>query len=144
MCLLVPLFLGAAVLIAAEPRKDAAKDDVAKMQGNWTLVSGTRDGKEFSKEDLKSALLVVKGNTFKITSKSGSVGTGAEGTFSLDPSKTPKTIDSTTGGKVSLGIYEVTADEEKVCFAPPGMPRPTEFSSKPGSKHLLQVWKKAK
>jgi uncharacterized protein (TIGR03067 family) len=47
-------------------------------------------------------------------------------------------------GQISLGIYEIAGDDYKVCFAPPGKDRPKEFSSKPGSGYILQVWKRAK
>jgi hypothetical protein len=32
----------------------------------------------------------------------------------------------------------------RVCFAPPGKPRPREFATKPGSSHTLHVWKRVK
>jgi hypothetical protein len=40
------------------------------------------------------------------------------------------------------GIYELDADMYKVCFPPPGKDRPREFSSKAGSSHLFQIWKR--
>jgi len=43
-----------------------------------------------------------------------------------------------------LGIYELEPDSYKVCFAPAGKPRPTEFASTPGSGQILQLWKRQK
>ena len=47
-------------------------------------------------------------------------------------------------GKTMLGIYELTGDTYKVCFALPGGERPKEFASKPGSKTMLIVMKREK
>jgi uncharacterized protein (TIGR03067 family) len=49
-----------------------------------------------------------------------------------------------TEKEVKLGIYELDGDRYKVCFAPAGKPRPSEFASKPGSGSLLQAWKRKK
>ncbi len=42
-----------------------------------------------------------------------------------------------------LGIYELEGDRYKVCFAPPGKARPDDFTSKPGTGYILQVWQRA-
>ena len=47
-----------------------------------------------------------------------------------------------TKKEVMLGIYELDGDHYKVCFAPTGKPRPSEFASRPGSGNFLQVWKR--
>jgi uncharacterized protein (TIGR03067 family) len=67
----------------------------------------------------------------------------------LDPTKKPKAIDAVRSegmdkGKPMLGIYELEGESQKVCFAPVGKERPTEFSSAAGSGHVLTVWKRAK
>jgi len=50
-------------------------------------------------------------------------------------------MDSTSSEKETvLGIYELERDSYKVCFAPAGKPRPTEFASIRGSGQILQVW----
>jgi hypothetical protein len=46
--------------------------------------------------------------------------------------------------ELSLGIYELEPDRYKVCFAPAGKPRPTNFSSEPGSGQILQLWERQK
>ena len=65
-----------------------------------------------------------------------------KGTSTINPMNRPKTVDfvPTEGagaGQTNLGIYEIEGDAQKVCFAPPGKDRPTEFASKPGSWHTL-------
>jgi uncharacterized protein (TIGR03067 family) len=133
-------------VLTAGGAKDARKE-LKKLQGTWMLVSGARDGKKFTDEEIKQSRLIIKGNRFSIPKSD--VGTGQEGTFTIDPGKTPKQMDATTGsgpdkGKTWLGIYELEGETYKVCFAPPGKDRPKEFSSKPGSGRLLQVWEREK
>lgn len=43
-----------------------------------------------------------------------------------------------TEKEVMLGIHALDANGYKVCFAPAGKPRPTEFASTPGSGYILQ------
>ena len=130
-------------LIAADA--EDAKKDLDKLQGTWVLVAGERDGKKFTEEEVKKTKLFIKGETFRIPESS--VATSEDGIIKIDPSKKPKEMDSTTGsgpdtGKIWQGIYKLHGDTYKVCFAPPGKERPKEFSSKAGSGHLLQVWKR--
>jgi uncharacterized protein (TIGR03067 family) len=69
--------------------------------------------------------------------------TARAGTFKLDATKNPREMDSTSDEKeVSPGIYELEPDSYKICFAPAGKPRPTKFSSEPGSGQILQVWER--
>ena len=131
----------AAVLIAADSGDDAAKKDLAKFQGNWTLISAERDGKKTPEEEAKKIKLTVQGNKFVLRKDSVVI---SEGTMTLDASEKPKEIDETitTGpnkGKVFSAIYEIDDEQHKICFAPAGKERPTEFSS--GSGRLLQVWR---
>jgi uncharacterized protein (TIGR03067 family) len=45
-------------------------------------------------------------------------------------------------GKTCLGIYRLEGDTQHVAFAPPGKPRPTEFTTKSGSATMYHVWKR--
>ena len=69
-------------------------------------------------------------------------------TITLDPAKSPKTIDYdvTDGpnkGNKQLGIYELSNDTFKSCFAAPDAPRPTEFKSESGDRQTYSVWTRA-
>ena len=55
-------------------------------------------------------------------------GTKTEGTFKLDPTKKPRTIDLTLDDKTSQGIYELNGDSLKIVLAEPGQPRPKDFN----------------
>jgi len=124
----------------------AVKQDLAKLQGEWTMVSGSADGQPMPDDMLKQMKRVCKGDE-TTTTMGGQLFIKAK--ITLDPSKTPKTIDYVmldgfTKGKTQLGIYEVDGDTFKSCFAAPGAERPTDFTSKPGDRRTLSVWKRQK
>ena len=142
--MLLPAALTAGLVMAADAKDDANKKDMDALQGKWQLVSLTRDGKD---QDVpKDAVRVIKDNTYTVTPRPGVTITG---TFKIDATAKPKTIDMTAtsgdnAGKTSLGIYDLDGDTLKICWAPPGKDRPTEFKSAEGSGVLLSVQKKAK
>jgi uncharacterized protein (TIGR03067 family) len=117
-------------------------NDLDAMQGTWYLISAMEDGKALPEDHVKQTTIVVKGNTFRFPGLAEDA-TSKEGTFKLDPTKNPKEMDSASDQKeVSLGIYELKPGTYRVCFAPPGKLRPTNFSSEPGSGQILQVWQR--
>lgn len=132
------------VLLAADTSDDAAKNDLAKFQGNWSLISAERDGKKTPEEDARKIKLAIQGDKYVMRRDSLVV---SEGTFKLDPTKKPKEIDETITAGPNMGmvfqaIYEIVDDEHhKICFAVGGKARPMEFSSESG---LLQLWKRDK
>lgn len=137
--------LTAGLAFAADAKNDATKKDEAKFNGTWKAVSVEVDGKKLPKEAVDKTSLTVKGDDYTFHRGNEEI----KGKHKLDASKTPKTIDAVRSqgpdkGKPLLGIYELTDDTYKVCFAAPGGERPTEFSSKPGSKHRLIVMKRVK
>jgi uncharacterized protein (TIGR03067 family) len=119
-------------------------NDLDLMQGTWNLVSAMENGKALPENEVKQTTIVVKGNTFRFPGLAEDA-TARAGTFKLDATKNPREMDSTSDEKeVSLGIYEIESDSYKICFAPAGKPRPTKFSSEPGSGQILQVWERQK
>ena len=74
------------VLVVGQARADD-KEDKEKLQGEWSLVSFELNGKSGKIPDAKYKF---EGNSFYATSTSGGDG---EGTFAIDSSKKPKTID---------------------------------------------------
>jgi uncharacterized protein (TIGR03067 family) len=123
-------------------------DDQGKLRGTWITVSQISDGKVILDEKTPApsgpvVQLVYDGNQWTV--KSGDK-TFAKGTFKIDAAKSPKEIDVMNDrGKVTLqGIYEVKDDTYRYCVVPAGKARPTEFTSKPGSGHILMVCKREK
>jgi uncharacterized protein (TIGR03067 family) len=139
------LFAMAVVVLclAADSPKDAAKKDQEKLQGDWVLASGERDGEQLPEDLIKSLKRTVTGDKSVVTRDGQAVATG---TFTLDPSKKPKAIDFKLEGmdQPIHGIYDLDGDTFKLCYAAPGEERPKEFATKAGTGHTLAVWKKAK
>ena len=125
---------------------EAVKNDMAQLQGEWSMMSGIADGQPMPEEMLKHMKRICKGDETTVTT-AGQIFLKAKVT--IDPSKKPKTIDyqmteGPTKGKKQLGIYEVDGDTLKSCFAKPDAERPTDFTSKPGEGRTLSVWKREK
>ena len=79
--------------------------------------------------------MTFTGDTFVVTLADGSI--PIKGTYRLDPTRDPKTIDwnDTIGedaGKTLLAIYSLEGDRLVFCAAYPGQERPTEFRTRPG------------
>jgi uncharacterized protein (TIGR03067 family) len=141
-----------AVMLAAsdQPADEASKKDVERMQGDWALTSLIREGERFPDDDAQALFRTIKGNEYTLYRFNKVIG---RGTWVLDATKTPKTIDfqpvapaGQTGGtlKPSLAIYEFEDEKLKICVALPGRDRPTEFISKPGSGLNVGVWEREK
>jgi uncharacterized protein (TIGR03067 family) len=151
--LIVPLLLvGLLSHLLAGPTpsmQELVRKDYERLSGTFQLVSGTIDGQPLPEDVRKQTRLVTDMNKFTV-SAGGEAGTSSGGTFTIDPTKSPKTVDSLQGagpdkGKTVLGIYEIIDDNHKrACWATVGKPRPADFTSDPGSGHILQVWERIK
>ena len=139
------MITGLGVLLAACSRQappSAPKTDLDRLQGTWNLTLAMKDGKPLPDDKVKQTTIVFKGDTFRFPG-SAEYATSREGTIKLDESKTPKEMDAISAEKeVMLGIYRLEENGYKVCFAPAGKPRPTEFTSTPGSGYILQAWER--
>jgi uncharacterized protein (TIGR03067 family) len=129
----------------AEDKPDVEME-LKKFQGAWTFESSEFGGQKLPADQLKDFVLTYDGA--KHTVKNGTQMIQA-GTQTLDPSKSPKTIDVTLTegpmkGVVLLGIYEIDGDTLRVCFDLGGKERPKEFKSAPGSQTSVNVHKRAK
>jgi uncharacterized protein (TIGR03067 family) len=132
------------VLVADGGAQDAAKKELARLEGEWSMVSGEIDGQPLPEQMRKSAKRVAKEGETTVTIN-GQLFMKAK--FTIDPTKKPKAIDYTftggpTAGKTQLGIYELDGDTVKFCFSAPGKDRPADFSTKEGSGRTLSVWKR--
>ena len=132
------------LLIAAD-KEGAAKVDLKKMTGTWTMVSGEEEGKQLPKKTVKAARLRIKGEEHTVKVGEDTM----KGTHKLDPTKKPKTIDAFASegdlkDKPMPGIYEVEGDTMRVCFAQPGKDRPTEFRAPEGSGRVLITYQRLK
>jgi uncharacterized protein (TIGR03067 family) len=134
------------VLLLGADKKDDGKKDMAKLEGEWSMVSGERDGQALPEDLVKDAKRVAKAGETTVTIGGQQF---LKAKFTVDPSKKPKAIDYTVTegpnkGKTQLGIYELDGDTVKFCFAAPDKERPKEFKTAAESGLTLSVWKREK
>ena len=143
-----PLISLCAVLfcISAIPIQDnAVKDELKRLQGHWVRVSCHADGQLTEDGDRppdKQVKLEITSNRF------------ASMPFVIDVTKTPYHIDlqdvGPKGKQFTLpGIYELKGDVLKICLPFPFEgkydqihKRPTEFVSKKGENHVVEVYRR--
>jgi uncharacterized protein (TIGR03067 family) len=135
------------LLTADETKDEAIKKDRKHIEGTWRVVALEVNSNKAMEEDAKK-LSVVNGSdgTWALYSEGRKI---SKGTSTFDPTKKPRTIDFTPTegegkGNTYLGIYELGEKTRKMCFAPPGKERPTEFSSTPGSEIILVTFEREK
>jgi len=146
MVLKVLTILAAGLLIAADDTKKEEKDkdkDAKNIIGEWKMVSMERDGKQAPEEESKDVTVTFAAEN-KVTIKTPKE--DISGTYKLDASKKLKelTIEADDGKKL-FGIYKLDGDKLTICAVTESEEdRPTEFSTKEGSKARLVVLKREK
>ncbi len=124
---------------------DPAAADRAKLQGTWVAESGEKDGQPLPDDALRQIWLDINGDEIAFH-PSGNVPVRV--TFTLDPTRKPKTLTMTAQngpdrGKSVPAIYEVEGDRLKLCHdTNKGEKRPTTFAAPQGSDLLLLVLKR--
>jgi uncharacterized protein (TIGR03067 family) len=143
------LLISLTTLVISQARGEdtqAAKKDLAQLQGEWAMTTGVRDGQSLPDEMLKNSKRSCKGDETTVVVGGQLL---MKTKFTLDPSTKPKSIDyqitgGSNAGKTQLGIYELDGDTVKFCFATPGKDRPTDFTTKAGDGRTSSVWKREK
>ena len=132
---------------AEPPNDELVKKDQKQIEGIWRVVALEVYGNKSTDEDAKK-LTVINGpdGTWSLCSEGKEL---MKGTSTIYPTQKPKIFDFTPTegdqkGQVHLGIYILGEKTRKLCFAPPGKARPTEFSSTPGSDHILVMLEREK
>jgi uncharacterized protein (TIGR03067 family) len=133
------------LLLGADAPKSDLDKEYERFRGTWKFVSIETDGMKVPEATFKDATLILDGEKFSYKDANGTV----HGTFSVEPAKKPKLIaitftDGPEKGQTLLGIYDLEGDVYKVCLAVLGKGRPTEFASKQGSGHVLEILKRQK
>jgi uncharacterized protein (TIGR03067 family) len=131
----------ALLLLAAEPPNDAAKKDLEKIQGRWTVQQAQREGKDAPDQLREKMAVKIDGSKLDIDDSESARKEIAE--INLDPSKSPAAIDlkiSRPGNNETLfGIYKIDGETLSICWTKHGGERPNEFKTKPGSDQVLFV-----
>lgn len=134
----------ACFITAALAADDQTKKVLETLQGKWSVQSIELNGNTIANEDIKLWELKISNNSYtvKIGEKT------EEGTFKIDVSKKPMTVDAfpTSGessGQKRLGIFEFDGEKAKACFATANREvRPTKFAADEGSEQFNWIFKK--
>jgi uncharacterized protein (TIGR03067 family) len=121
---------GSGLLLFVLKREDPSKmTDKEKLKGTWQAVSGEEGGKALADDFVKNYKAVFTDDKVKLSA----TGDKGEGTYTIDQTKKPKTIDiRVSDTEKAIGIYEVDGDTLKLCMVEDkdGNARPTEFAGK--------------
>jgi len=137
------LVAGAATDVVVQD--DQVKVDRERIAGTWRVVALEVNGNKASETDARKLSVINHADgTWSLSSDGKEV---ARGTSEIDPTQSPKTIDfvpsdASAPGSRYLGIYELGETTRRLCFAPLGKERPTEFSSTAGNQHLLVTFER--
>lgn len=124
------------LVLAADATKDATN-----IEGTWIVVSASKDGKE--NDEIKGEKITFKGGKVTVSKKKKN----EEGTYKIDPSQNPKTIDVTGEGKdgTHRGIYKLDGDKLTLCIADEASEgRPKDFTAKEDDGKMVIELKREK
>jgi uncharacterized protein (TIGR03067 family) len=133
-----------AVIAADEPKK---KDDAQAFQGNWSVVSMSMGGQPTPEAFVKNLRCKFEEKTYNNTIAGQVI---EEGSYAIDPVKTPKTVDfeikkGHDQGKKQLGIYKIEGDKLTLVLTQAGSTtRPDSFKIEAGAPMLEVVLERVK
>ncbi len=141
-------FVLAAPLALRADSGDDVRKELKALEGKWKAVGMEARGKSFPKDAIPAFTFMV-GADGKSTSQSFQGEYDA--TITVDPRKSPKTIDNlhvsgAQKGKKQYGIYKLEGDRWTVCMTQPGVEegaRPKDFTTK-GSLNVVFVFERSK
>jgi uncharacterized protein (TIGR03067 family) len=132
--------------IAGDDPREAARKDLASLQGAWSLVAMESEGRSIDPGEFEGWGSVYEGDRLTLKTKDA---VRRRGIVTLDPTRNPRAmntwdLDGPFADQTVPGIYELDGDNLKLCFARPGEKRPTEFTTKSGTGFLVVVYKRQK
>jgi uncharacterized protein (TIGR03067 family) len=120
---------------AGAPRTGAA-DDLRQLQGTWQVVSAEQNGEPVKSDTLTNIMVIVTGTSYRTMGASQA----DRGTFTIDPSQSPKQMDLKSGdGEALAAIYELGPDHMRVCYGREGADRPTSFTTSNSDARFLMI-----
>jgi len=140
--LMLPGLIAATWLLPNQ--EDAAKKDLAAMQGTWALVSMEVDGQAVDADKLKSTTLTIKDSKYTLLARKQQ----HEVELTLDPSKTPKTVDmkfldGPNKDRIGRAIYQIDGKTLKICRGlDPQQDRPESFKTEGQINYFVMVWER--
>ncbi len=130
-------FLMTLLSAPAPVKQDLDRDEFAKVQGTWQIVTAEVSSRPWTKEQLEKAVLTLNGAKFNLADADRSV----RGSLALNVKQSPKHFNgiaelSQNETIVAYGIYKLDKDTLTLCYNLKKS-RPTEFRSLPESGTVL-------
>ena len=124
---------------AGTDKEDEVKKDLEKLQGQWLCVRMEVEEKAEYGELAQVVALEFNKDTCSVRMAL----MATKGTFTIDPSKEPKTFDLTMAdGKKIAGIYKIDDDGLRLCACDPSKEmRPQDFATVKGADIGLLTFK---
>jgi erythromycin esterase len=130
-------------LVAHRADDPAVRAELDRFQGEWVMAANESNGTPLSAERLKLYRRVVKGDVYTTTLANDAGTTVIRGRFAIKPQTDPREIDvEPENGELMQGIYKLEGERFTICFAPPGLPRPTSFAAGEGTRATITVWQR--
>lgn len=117
--------------------------DTSPIDGSWTIVSVTQDGKLL--DNYTGTKRVHEGGRYTMKPAQGKTLFTTEGAFTLDEKKQTidlKPSDGRYKGHALAGIYRLEGNTLQIAFAEPGKQRPTVYESRAGNGVVVAVMTK--
>lgn len=116
------------------------------LVGVWMATEATQNGEKLDKDFFSDNVVEFKSDKKYTATLSG---VKDEGTFSVDWSKKPATIDmkpksGAASGTTMTGILELKADTLRLSFNLETSERPKDFTSTEKNKHFVVVYQRKK
>ena len=146
--MLALLSLTSAGSLLADEKEEAINADRALLAGEWRVVSVEANGNKNADLGLARVTIVNRLDGKWSLLSSGNV--IAEGTSTIDPTTSPKTIELTgirgsvenARGTHYRGIYEAHETTRRLCFVPADKPLPESFSGGRDTGQILVTFEK--
>jgi uncharacterized protein (TIGR03067 family) len=130
--LTAPVCIVLALTGAQTPREEGIRREHQRLEGTWSVVSAETGGTAIPPREFRDLKLTFKDGKF--TARRGDE-EPQEGTYTIDPGKTPREMDVTRGdgagrGQKQVAIYQLAGNLLKICSCEAGAERPTSFDTR--------------
>jgi uncharacterized protein (TIGR03067 family) len=127
--------------IAGGPAVPASLSHPApEIEGEWKMIECRADGHAVPRSIVATGKRIARGGQSQTYFGSRLLMTAR---YAVDKSVVPHLVDYTmSNGQKSLGILKLESGILQICFAPPGKPRPADFTAPGGTAHTYTAWER--
>jgi uncharacterized protein (TIGR03067 family) len=110
----------------------------AELAGEWSMVSAIMSGQPLDPQYVRIGRRIATASDLQVKIGPQTV---LKAVYAVDRSTSPKQINyQLPDGRTQSGIWKLEGKHLTTCFAAPGQPRPTDFSSGSGDGRTFSVW----